>query len=86
MQGSSPECSLGVHGIGRFVKQWHDGLSHPAGQLHSEQRNRHPVRPLVRQQNHSPPVLQPSGQPPPDWQLRQGYFPALTVSQTPAGE
>ena len=74
----SPECSLGVHGTGRFVKQWHDGLLQPAGQLHSEQRKRHPVRPLVRQQNHSPPVLQPSGQPPPAWQVLQGYWPPVT--------
>jgi hypothetical protein len=50
----------------RSVKQWHEGFVHPLGQLHSEQRKRHPSRwPLVRQQNHSPPVLQPTGQPPP---------------------
>jgi hypothetical protein len=52
------------------VKQWHEGFEHPAGQLHSEQRMRQTVP--VRQQNHSPPVLQPSGQPPPYWQLLQG--------------
>jgi hypothetical protein len=70
VQGWSPECNLGVHGMGRSVKQWQDGFPQPLGQLHSEQRKRHPVRvPLVRQQNHSPPVLQPDGQPPPSWQL-----------------
>ena len=84
--GWSPECSRGVHGIGRFVKQWHDGLLHSRRpQLHSEQRKRQPTRPLVRQQNHSPPVLQPSGQPPPCWQLLHVYFrgPARRVT---AGE
>jgi hypothetical protein len=71
----------------RSVKQWQDGLLQPAGQLHSEQRKRHPWRgPPVRQQNHSPPVLHPSGQPPPFWQVLQGYCPLVTLSQTPAGE
>jgi hypothetical protein len=66
VQGWSPECSRGVHGTAMFVKHRHDGLAHdPAGQLHSEQRKRHPTRPLVRQQNHSPDVMQPSGHPPP---------------------
>jgi hypothetical protein len=66
VHGWSPEYKRGWHGIGKSVKQWQDGFAQPAGQLHSEQRKRQPVRdPLVRQQNHSPPVLQPSGQPPP---------------------
>jgi hypothetical protein len=54
--GGSPECSRGVHGTAMFVKQWQLRFPHPGGQLHSEQRNRHPTRPLVRQQNHSPEV------------------------------
>ena len=52
------------------VKQWQAGDEHPPGQLHSEQRMRHTVP--VTQQNHSPPVEQPSGQPPPSWQDLQG--------------
>jgi hypothetical protein len=63
--GWSPEWSRGVHGTAMLVKQWQDGFPQPPGQLHSEQRKRHPTRPVVRQQNHSPPVEQPSGQPPP---------------------
>jgi hypothetical protein len=70
-----------------FVKHRHDGLAHdPAGQLHSEQRNRQPTRPLVRQQNHSPEVMQPSGQPPPCWQVLHTYWPPVTVSHWPTGE
>ena len=64
VQGRSPEWGLGWHGIGRSMKQRQQpcGLGHE----HSEQRKRHPTRdPLVRQQNHSPVVVQPSGQPPP---------------------
>jgi hypothetical protein len=53
-----------------IVKQWQLGFAHPLGQLHSEQRWRHTVP--VTQQNHSPPVEQPSGQPPPSWQGLQG--------------
>jgi hypothetical protein len=63
---------VGLQGIGSWVKQWQDGFWHPAGQLHSEQRIRQPVRPEVWQQNHSPPVLQPTGQPPPWAQVLQG--------------
>ena len=59
------------------VKQWHEGFAQePAGQLHSEQRKRQPARPLggpVEQQNHSPPVMQPSGHPAPCKQVLQGY-------------
>ena len=62
-QGSSSECSLGVQGMLSIVKQWHAGLLHPLGQLHSEQRCRQTVP--VTQQNHSPDVVQPAGQPPP---------------------
>ena len=68
-----------------FVKQWHEGFPQPPGQLHSEQRKRHPTRPLVRQQNHSPPVEQPSGQPPPCWQVLHVKLPG-TFSQISAGE
>lgn len=53
------------------MKQWQEVFAHPLGQLHSEQRMRHTVP--VMQQNHSPLVLQPSGQPPPCWQVLQGY-------------
>ena len=67
MHGWSPEWRRGVHGIAVFAKQWHAGsLQFPSGpQLHSEQRKRHPTLPLVRQQNHSPEVMQPVGHPPP---------------------
>src|SRR6266576_6479146 len=68
------------------VKQWHDGFAQPAGQLHSEQRNRHPTRPVVRQQNHSPPVEQPSGHPAPWTHVLHGYWPPVTESQMPAGD
>jgi hypothetical protein len=67
-----------VHGIAVSVKQWHDGFAHPEGQLHSEQRKRQPTRPLVRQQNHSPPVEQPSGQPPPWTHVLHGNWPLVT--------
>jgi hypothetical protein len=71
-QGWSPEWRVGLQGIGSWVKQWQAGLEQPPGQLHSEQRIRHPGRTgPVWQQNHSPLVLQPSGQPPPDAQLLQ---------------
>src|SRR5262245_53457377 len=70
-----------------FVKQRHEGFEHePAGQLHSEHRKRHPTRPVVRQQNHSPEVMQPSGHPPPCWQLLQTYWPPVTDSHWPTGE
>jgi hypothetical protein len=52
------------------VKQAQLGLLHPPGQLHSEQRRRHCVE--VVQQNHSPEVEQPTGQPPPCWQVLHG--------------
>src|SRR6186997_1187487 len=84
--GWSPECRRGVHDIPRSVKQWHDGLPQPGGQLHSEQRNRQPTRPLVRQQNHSPEVWHPSGQPPPCVHVLHTNWPPVTVSQSPAGE
>ena len=45
------------------VKQWQEAFWQPGGQLHSEQRWRQPVP--LRQQNHSPEVAQPAGQPPP---------------------
>jgi len=66
------------------VKQWHAELAHPSGQLHSEQRCRQTVP--VRQQNHSPEVLQPVGQPPPCRHVLQGYAPGLKLSHTGAGE
>jgi hypothetical protein len=69
-----------------FVKQWQEGFAHPPGQLHSEQRKRQPTRPLVRQQNHSPPVEHPSGHPPPCTHVLQRKAPLVTWSQTPAGE
>ena len=71
MHGWSPECNRGVQGIGRFVKQWQEPLPQPA-HSHSEQRKRQPTRPLVRQQNHSPVVVQPLGQPAPSWQVLHG--------------
>ena len=74
-----------MHGMARFEKQWQAGsLQLPFGpQLHSEQRKRQPTRPLVRQQNHSPDVMQPSGQPPPCWQVLHAK---PRFSQIPAGE
>ena len=57
------------------MKQWQEGFAQPLGQLHSEQRIRQPGRVWVWQQNHSPPVLQPTGQPPACWQVLQGKFP-----------
>jgi hypothetical protein len=66
------------------VKQWHAELLQPLGQLHSEQRWRQTVP--VRQQNHSPEVLQPVGQPPPCTQVLQGYAVGLSWSQTIAGD
>jgi hypothetical protein len=65
------------------VKQWQAGLLQPFGQLHSEQRCRHTVP--VRQQNHSPDVEQPGGQPPPSWQVLHGYG-GWRLSQRIAGE
>jgi hypothetical protein len=68
-----------------IVKQWQAELLHPLGQLHSEQRCRHTVP--VTQQNHSPEVLQPGGQPPPSTHVLQGYAPAgLSWSQTWTGD
>jgi len=63
-QGWSPECFVGVQGIGSCVKQWQARLLQPLGQLHSEHRIRQPTRPEVWQQNHSPEVEQPGGHPP----------------------
>jgi hypothetical protein len=85
-QGSSSECSLGVQGMLSIVKQWQAELLHPLGQLHSEQRCRQ-IPPLsVEQQNHSPEVLQPVGQPPPWMQVLQGYAVGLSWSQSPTGD
>jgi|SRR6188472_197269 len=68
-----------------IVKQWQAELLHPLGQLHSEQRCRHTVP--VTQQNHSPEVLHPVGQPPPSTQVLQGYAPAgASESQVCAGD
>ena len=53
----------------------------PGGQLHSEQRWRQTVP--VRQQNHSPEVEQPAGQPPP---CEQGLHGKPMLSQVGAGE
>jgi hypothetical protein len=62
VHGWSPECGRGTHGIAIIVKQWQHGNSDEAGHVHSEQRCLHPFE---RQQNHSPDVEQPVGQPPP---------------------
>jgi hypothetical protein len=83
VQGWSPECLRGVQGIAVRVKQWQAGVVHPPGQLHSEQRWRQTV--FVRQQNHSPEVVQVAGQPPPCWQVLQGYD-GFRLSQSGAGE
>ena len=83
-QGSSSECSLGVQGMLSIVKQWQAELLHPLGQLHSEQRCRQTVP--VWQQNHSPEVLHPTGQPPPWAQVLQGYAVGLSWSQSPTGD
>ena len=71
-----------------IVKQWQAELLHPLGQLHSEQRCRQipPPSPSVKQQNHSPEVLQPTGQPPPWAQVLQGYAFGLSRSQRPTGD
>jgi hypothetical protein len=71
-----------------IVKQWQAELLHPPGQLHSEQRCRQipPPAPSVKQQNHSPEVLQPTGQPPPWAQVLQGYAVGLSWSQSPTGD
>jgi hypothetical protein len=73
--------------MGRSVKQWQLGPVWQSGHAHSEQRKRHPARaPLVRQQNHSPPVTQPAGQPPPTPQLLHWYAPPVTSLHRPTGE
>ncbi len=74
MQGWSPECGLGTHGMLIRVKQWQQ----PSGHEHSEQRWRQTVP--VRQQNHSPEVEQPTGQPPASWHGLQGRFGRLAHS------
>jgi hypothetical protein len=56
VQGWSPECLVGLQGIGSWTKQWQLKFAHPGGQLHSEQRIRQPGRTDVWQQNHSPEV------------------------------
>jgi hypothetical protein len=73
---------VGWQGTWSCVKQWHDEFPQPGGQLHSEHRMRHP---LGWQQNHSPEVWQPIGQPPPFEHVLHGKLPAR-VSQTGAGE
>ena len=73
MHGLSPECCRGVHGIGSCTKQWQLRFWQPGGQLHSEQRIRHP---LGWQQNHSPEVRHWGPQPPPSTQGLHGK-PAL---------
>ena len=65
------------------VKQWQLRFAHPGGQLHSEQRKRQPTRPLVRQQNHSPDVWQPSGHPAPCAQVLHGKPAAVQIGPTP---
>ena len=86
-QGSSPECSLGVQGMLRSVKQWQEAVLHPPGQLHSEQRRRQMLPVSTWQQNHSPEVVHPCGQPPPCRQVLQGYVPGgLSWSQRMAGD
>jgi hypothetical protein len=80
--GWSPEWRVGLHGIGSWTKQWQEGFAQPLGQLHSEQRIRQPVLPDVWQQNHSPPVLQPSGQPPACWQVLHGKAVGCRLSQS----
>jgi hypothetical protein len=67
-QGIAVDCVV-PHGMCSCVKQWQEGLPQPGGQLHSEQRIR---QPFDWQQNHSPEVWQPSGQPPPCEQSLQG--------------
>jgi hypothetical protein len=76
VHGWSPECCRGVHGIGSCTKQWQLRFWQPGGQLHSEQRIRHPVRSEVWQQNHSPEVRHSGPQPPPSTQVLHGK-PAL---------
>jgi hypothetical protein len=51
-----PEPFVGWHGSASWTKQWQLRFWQPGGQLHSEQRIRHPGRPEVWQQNHSPDV------------------------------
>ena len=68
------------------MKQWQAPVWQSGGHEHSEQRNRQPWRgPLFKQQNHSPPVVQPAGQPPPTWQVGHGRG-GLRVSQRGTGE
>lgn len=72
-----------MHGIAVSVKQWHVCSALQPPHEHSEQRILQPTRPLVRQQNHSPVVVQPSGQPPP-WTHVLQVKPMF--SQSPRGE
>ena len=67
------------------VKQWQDMSvqSWFGPQLHSEQRKRQPTRPVVKQQNHSPEVRQPSGQPAPCWQVLHGKPASVQIGPTP---
>jgi hypothetical protein len=66
-----------------LVKHRHEGFPQPLGQLHSEQRIRQTVP--VTQQNHSPLVLQPTGQPPPYSHFLQGNA-GVTTSHSPTGD
>jgi hypothetical protein len=63
------------------MKQWQLRFWHPGGQLHSEQRMRHTVP--VTQQNHSPEVRHPAGQPPPSWQVLHGKPAFVQIGPTP---
>jgi len=69
----------------RFVKQWHAGSLQLwfDPQLHSEQRWRQTPPLDCKQQNHSPEVMQPSGQPPPCWHVLQAK---PICSQSGAGD
>jgi hypothetical protein len=67
-----------------FSKQWQLRFAQPGGQLHSEQRYRHPARPPpVKQQNHSPDVWQPAGQPAPSAHVLHGKPAAVQIGPTP---
>ena len=67
-----------------FSKQWQLRFPQPGGQLHSEQRNRHPLRPpLLRQQNHSPDVWQAAGQPAPSAHVLHGKPAFVQIGPTP---
>ena len=85
VHGWSPECNRGVQGMLRFVKQWQAGSLQLwfGPQLHSEQRCRQTLPVDCRQQNHSPEVMHPAGQPPPCWHVLHGK---PIASQSGAGD